>query len=164
MAMLDDNPVLKERVMALGAFTGIAMFAVAAVDVMVTGGFDFAPGRAASEQRQPSAYVRVVDAAQYMSDRVRSISWDEPAPIGEANAATSEDLVGGDDGSSLEAYAEADLYQEIGTLYEQSEPEQAYVEEPSYEDALAYDAEQGEEFSPEEAEELAIASGNASPW
>ena len=98
--MLEDNPVLKERLRAVGAFAGIAMFAVAAVDVMLTGGFDFAPGRTVSESQQPSAYVRVVDAAQYVSDRVRTISWDEPMFIGEADAATSEELAGANDGSS----------------------------------------------------------------
>ena len=44
--MLDDNPVLKERLMGVGAFAGIAMFAIGAVDVLVTGGFDFAAERA----------------------------------------------------------------------------------------------------------------------
>lgn len=165
--MLDDNPVLKERLMAVGAFAGIALFAVAAVDVMVTGGFDFAPGpgRTVSERQQPSAYVRVVDAAQYVSDRVRTISWDEPLFVGEAEASTAEDLAGANDGSSDAMSGQPtddELYSEIAAMYEQSEPEEAYVEEPSYQDAPAYDDEPSyeDEFSPEEAEKLASAYGN----
>lgn len=146
--MFDHNPVLRERVMAFGAFAGIAVFAVAAVDVMITGGFDFAPSRAVGEQRQPSAYVRMVDAAQYVSDRVRSVSWDEPTLISEASAATTEDLAGANDGSSQYAdTSDADLYSEIGALYEESEPEAAYVEEPSYDGETAYEAEPQDEYS-----------------
>lgn len=163
--MFEDNPVLKERLMAVGAFAGIAVFAVAAVDVMLTGGFDFAPGRTVSERQQPSAYVRVVDAAQYVSDRVHTISWDEPLFIGEAEAATTEDLAGANDGSSDAMSGQPtdeELYSEISAIYEQSDPEQAYVEGPSYQDAPVYDEEPSyeDEFSPEEAEKLASAYGN----
>lgn len=172
--MLDDNPVLKERLMAAGAFAGIGLFAIAAVDVMVTGGFDFGPGRAPQTREQPSAYVRVVDAAQYVSDRFREISWDEPLFVGDANAATDEDLAGGDDGlPPPETFAEAsgdDLYREVAALY--TESEDGYRDEPTYEDAPAIDTETqyaepayldeptDDGFSPEEAEKLAIASGN----
>ena len=160
--MLDDNPVLKERLMACGAFAGIALFAVTAVDVMLTGGFDFAPGRNPAAE-QPGAYVRVVGAAQYVSDRVRTISWDEPMLVDDAAAANSEQLAGANDGSTTPMSAEPsgdDLYSEIASLYERGEPEAAYVEEPSYEDTPAYDDEAVEEFSPEEAEKLASAYGS----
>lgn len=164
--MFDDNPVLKERLMAFGAFAGIAVFAVAAVDVMVTGGFDFAPGRIETARQQPSAYVRVVDAANYVSDRFRTISWNEPMLIDEANAATTEDLAGADDGSAPSVSGEPtgdELYREIASLYEESEPEEAYAEAPSYQDAPAYD--EGEpayedEVSSEDADKLASAYGN----
>lgn len=152
--MFDHNPVLRERMLALGAFAGIAVFAVAAVDVMITGGFDFAPDRTTvSEQRQPSAYVRMVDAAQYVSDRVRSVSWEQPALISEASASTTEELAGADDGSSQYANgSDADLYREIGALYEESEPEAAHVEEPSYEVESGYAAEPEDEYASYEAE------------
>lgn len=152
--MFDHNPVLRERMLALAAFTGIAVFAVAAVDVMITGGFDFAPDRTAvSEQRQPSAYVRMVDAAQYVSDRVRSVSWEQPALISEASAATTEELAGADDGSPQYAdVSDADLYREIGALYEESEPEAAYVEEPSYEVESGYATEPDDEYAAYEGE------------
>jgi hypothetical protein len=153
MAMFDHNPVLRERMLALGAFTGIAVFAVAAVDVMITGGFDFAPDRTTVSERHPSAYVRMVDAAQYVSDQVRSVSWDQPALISEASAASTEELAGADDGSSQYAnVSDSDLYREIGALYEESEPEAAYVEEPSYEVESGYTAESEDEYAAYEGE------------
>jgi hypothetical protein len=155
--MFNDNPTVKERWLALGAFGGIAVFAVAAVDVMLTGGFDFAPARTVSDRAQPSAYVRVVDAANYVTDRVSSVSWDEARLIDEASAATTEELAGADDGSST---SDA-LYAEIDALYRQSDPETANIDAPSYQDAPAYDdGAYEDEFSPEEAEKLASASGN----
>lgn len=174
--MLDDNPVLKERLAAFGAFAGIAVFAVAAVDVMVTGGFDFGPGRAPYNREQPRAYVRVVDAAEYVSGRFRQLSWSEPQLIDEAAAATPEALAGANDGSepanTFSGPTGEDLYQEIASLYADSED--GYREQADYADAAAIDepyaqdeygdAASADEFSPEEAEKLAIASGSASPW
>ena len=154
--MFDDNPIARDRLLALGAFGGIAVFAVAAVDVILTGGFDFAPAQTASDRQQPSAYVRVVDAANYMNDRVRSVSSDEMRLIEEASAAPTEELAGANDGS----FTVSDLlYDEIDALYRQNEA--SYAEEPSYQDASAYDdGVYEEEFSPEAAEKLASASGN----
>lgn len=143
--MFDHNPVLRERILALGAFAGIAVFAVASVDVMLTGGFDFAPGPTVSEQRQPSAYVRVVDAAQYVSDRVRAVSWEQPSLIGEASAATTEELAGADDGSSQQAeVSDADPYREINAVYE---PEPTYADDPSDEGENAYATEPEGDYS-----------------
>lgn len=154
--MFDDNPIARERLLALGAFGGIAVFAVAAVDVMVTGGFDFAPAQTVSERQQPSAYVRVVDAANYVNERVRYVSWDDMRLIEEAGAAPTEELAGANDGSVTVSDL---LYDEIDALYRQSEA--SYAETPSYQDAPAYDdGVYEEEFSPEAAEKLAIASGN----
>ncbi|MEZ5959496.1 MAG: hypothetical protein R3C30_03590 [Hyphomonadaceae bacterium] len=179
MAMFDHNPVLRERLMGLGAFAGIAVFAVTAVDVMVTGGFDFAPAHAAQRHEQPAAYVRMVDAAHYVSDRVRTVSWETPMPVSEAYAAPSEDLAGANDGTPVRGEATNEqLYQEIAALYQRSErqrirstpahDERAYDETESA-SAPAPDATMSEEteyapasadeFSPEEAEKLAIASG-----
>lgn len=72
--MLEDNPVLKERLLAFGAFAGIGVFAIASVHVMISGGFEFEPGRTVQQRAQPSAYVRVVEAAHYVRDRVSEIS------------------------------------------------------------------------------------------
>lgn len=178
--MLDDNPVLRERLMAFGAFAGIAVFAVTAVDVMVTGGFDFGPGRAPYNRGQPNAYVRMVDAAHYVSDSFRSIGWDEAFARAPDTSASETRLAGEDDGSAPPANAaevEGDnLYEEIAALYRESED--PYVEEPSYEDAPAIDEGAGEpepvydepewETQPlddePEAEKLASVYGSESPW
>ncbi len=168
--MLDNNPVLKERLMAFGAFAGIALFAVAAVDVMVSGGFDLGAERADyHRQQRPSAYVHVMDAANYVSDRFRSISWDEPRFPDNAEAAANEDLAGANDGSLPPEMSEAtpgdELHQQIAALYENGEPvyddadaidgDSAYVED----DAPAYENE-----SDAEADKTASASESASPW
>jgi hypothetical protein len=172
MAMLDDNPVLKERLMACGAFGGIALFAVAAVNLLISGGFDFDAARADYNRPQPSAYVRMVDAANYVGDRFQSISWDEPTSIGGTEASNSEDLVGANDGSPapLEAGSGEDLYQQIASLYERDVPQ---TNEPAYEDMQASDAETIYEADEEpvyddqseaEADKFASAYENESPW
>ena len=159
--MLDDNPILKERLMALGAFAGIAVFAVTAVDTMVSGGFDFGPGRAPYARQQPTAYVRVVDAAQYMSDRFNEISWD--APTFADTPAAEENLAGATDGSQpVEAFSEAsgdDLYEEIASLYE-GEQADAYEDTPTYEDEI-YEGEPAQAASDDKP---ASAYENGSPW
>ncbi len=173
--MLDDNPVLKERLMAFGAFAGMAVFAVAAVDVMISGGFDFGPGRAPYNREQPSAYVRMVDAANYVSDSISSFGMGEAFARAPDTSASEERLAGQDDGVAPTNTAEIDgdnLYEEIAALYEQSE--NAYVEEPAYEDAQAIDEaepthdDQEWEAQPlgdqAEAEKIASAYGSESPW
>lgn len=162
--MLDNNPVLKERLMAFGAFAGIGIGAVAAVEVLVTGGFDIGATRAPYDREAPSAYVRVAQAAQSLSDSVRSVSWDDPLNM-TADAATSETLIGSNDGApspeATKATSSDDLHREIEALYAQG---QAYVEEPSHQDAEAYDETNHEEPTYEDEEEAAIVYETASPW
>lgn len=133
--MLDDNPVLKERLMACGAFGGIALFGVAAVNVLISGGFDFGAERAAYERHheRPTAYVRVVDAANYVGDRFRSMSWNEPLSIDDAEAATS-DLAGANEGSAAadDAASGDGLRQQIAALYA---GDAQRADEPDYYDA-----------------------------
>ena len=116
--MLDDNPVLKERLMAFGAFAGTCVFGLAALNVMISGGFDFGAEREPyHRQQQPSAYVRVVEAAQFVSDRAREVSWNEPMFIGEAEAATPEPLAGENDGTPSQGEVSDDyLRQQIAAL------------------------------------------------
>lgn len=150
--MFEDNPVLKERLMGVGAFAGIAMFAIGAVDVLVTGGFDFAAEREPYDRAQPSAYVRVVDAADYVGSQVQRISWNDTFGISEAQAATTEELVGENDGSpppEASQTSDDELLQAVANLY---------AEEPSGDEASA------EESYPADDEKLASASENASPW
>jgi hypothetical protein len=86
---------------------------------------------------------------------VRTVSWDAPLIAGDAYAATSENLDGASDGSPVSGEPTGDeLYNDIASLYERSERQ-------SIEDAPAYEVPSYEdEFSPEESEKLAIASGN----
>jgi hypothetical protein len=178
--MLDDKPVLRERLMAFGAFAGIAVFAFAAVDTMVTGGFDFGPGRAPYNRGQPSAYVQMVDAANYVSDSISSFGLGDAFARAPDTSASEERLAGEDDGSISPANAaEIDgdnLYEEIAALYQQSE--NLVVDEPAYEDARAIDEEyaeppptyEDEQWGAQslgdeaEAEKLASAYGSESPW
>jgi hypothetical protein len=180
MVMLDDNPVLKERLMAFGAFAGIAVFGVAAVDVLVTGGFDFGARRAPYDRDRPSAYVQMVDAANYVSDSIGSLGLGDAFARPPDTSASEERLAGQDDGSVTSANASEvdgdDLYAEIAALYAQSD--ELVAEEPDYEDAPAIDAEAVEpepmyedetwEARPlgdeAEAEKVASAYGSASPW
>ncbi len=161
--MLDDNPVLKERLMAFGAFAGIGVFAIASVHVMISGGFEFDPGHAAPERQQPSAYVRVVETAQYVRDRFDEISWGEPMFVDTAiEAPAGEDLAGANDGSQpVEAYSETsgdDLYEEIASLYE-NEPAQAH-EDTSYQDEIY----EGEPAQAASDDKLPSAYETGSPW
>jgi hypothetical protein len=166
--------------MAFGAFAGIAVFAVTAVDVMVTGGFDFGPGPAPYNRERPSAYVRMVDAANDMGESFRAIAWTDAFARPPDTSASEERLAGQDDGSAPRAdVAEVDgdnLYEEIAALYRESED--LYVEEPSYEDAAAiddgadepepiYDDEEWEAQplgDDAEAEKIASVYGTESPW
>lgn len=170
-----ENPVHKERAMGLAALAAIGLGGAMAVDTLVTGGFDFAPGRADPRHEHRGVYVQMADAADYVSDGISSMDWFSRAPD---TSQSEERLAGADDGSATEvemAGASSDggarLYQEIAALYADSEA--AYVDEPSYEDAPAIDA--GDDYVDEpyeeptyadeyEADETVSASENASPW
>jgi hypothetical protein len=141
--MLDDNPVLRERTMGLAALAAIGLGGAIAVDLLVTGGFDFAP-RSGHDRQQASTYVRVVDAANYVSDGFHSIGWDQTSRRPADTSASEERLAGPDDGSppgdefNLPA---GDLYSQIAALYAESESfaEEPAHEEPAYEDGAALD-------------------------
>ncbi len=156
--MFDDNPVLKERLMGVGAFAGITMFAIGAVDVLVTGGFDFAAERAPYDRAQPSTYVRVVDAAQYVGNQVQRISWDNTFGVGDAQAATTEVLAGENDGSqpsdAESQPSEEELLEAVADLYAE-QPSDAYYSDEAYSE---------DDAQPVEDEKFASASENASPW
>lgn len=130
--MLDDYPVLKDRLKALAVFSGIAIAAVAGFDLIITGGFDFlAPGR---EVRQvaPSAYVTVVDQPWVSRTSYALLSSTEPMFAGEDRGYTGEELAGSYDDAQRGSYPvqrEDDLYREIEALYEQQEAEAAVAVE-----------------------------------
>jgi hypothetical protein len=171
-----DNPVHKERAVGLTALAAIGLGGAMAVDVLVTGGFDFGPGRAAYDRQQPSAYVRVVNAAQYVRTGFSSVGEYFQRPPDTSHS--EERLAGADDGSAPPDMAASDaagdnLYREIAALYADSED--GYRDEPAYEDAPATDAD--EAYAQETYEEPAYedeysddgyaepsASESESPW
>jgi hypothetical protein len=174
--MFDDNPAQKERTIGLAALAAIGLGGAVAVDMLVTGGFDFSPGRAAYDRQQPSVYVRAVDAADYMRSSFAYVGDYFRRP---PDTSASEDrLAGGDDGSAPPDAAANEtggdaLYREIEALYADSED--GYRDEPAYEDAPAIDAE--EPYAQESYEEPAyedeyvtaepvkpLASETESPW
>lgn len=77
------HPGLRDRIEALGAFTGIAIGAVAGVEMVIGGGFDvLMPG---DELRQvaPSAYVQVADGFWDSRAQVIPLSSTEPYFMGD---------------------------------------------------------------------------------
>jgi len=140
--VLDNHPVLKDRLKACGVFSGIAIGAVAGFEMVITGGFDFiTPGR---EIRQvaPSSYVTVVQEPWGQRARFVPVTSREPLFAGSASE-YAEPLEGGAAPSPQprheHAYApvsEDELVREIEALYSAQAPEPSYrieiVEEPSY--------------------------------
>jgi hypothetical protein len=169
-----DNPVHKERTLGLAALAAIGLGGAVAVDMLVTGGFDFGPSRAAPDRQQPSAYVRAVDAADYMRSSFAYVGDYFRRPPD--TSASEERLAGADDGSAPPEVAANEtggdaLYREIAALY--AESEDGYRDEPAYEDAPAIDAD--EPYAQESYEEPAYEdeyvtaeevkpSGTESPW
>jgi hypothetical protein len=153
--MFEDNPAKRQRAIGLAALAAIGFGGAMAVDLIVTGGFDFG-SPAPYDREQPSAYVRVVDAAAYVGDSFRSIGWDDAFALRPPDTSASEArLAGEDDGAPPpDMFAETtgeDLYSEIAALYADSED--GYRDEPTYEDAPALDAEDAEPAYEDEAYE-----------
>lgn len=147
-----ENPVHKERALGLAALAAIGLGGAMAVDVLVTGGFDFGPGRVAQDRQQPSTYVRVVDAAEYVRSGFSSVGDYFQRPPDTSHS--EERLAGADDGNTVVAANENggdQLYREIAALYADSED--SYRDEPAYEDAAAIDAD--EAYAQERYEEPA---------
>jgi hypothetical protein len=152
--MFDDNPAQKERTIGLAALAAIGLGGAIAVDTLVTGGFDFGPGRRAHDREQAGAYVRMVDGAQYVSSDGSMTLFSRPPDTSHAEAR----LAGEDDGSAPapdttidESSGGDQLYAEIASLYADSED--GYRDGPAYEDAPAIDA--GEPYAQESYEEPA---------
>jgi hypothetical protein len=160
--MLKNNPVLKDRLKALGAFSGIAIAAVAGFELVIGGGFDFLlPGQEIREVA-PSSYVQVVDTPWADRDRLVPLTSTEYLFAGEASPLPQEALEGGIDaedalrGRGL-TVDEDDLYANIDALYRRSEAQdyavsdvgydansevvddEPYLEEAPYEDAEPLD-------------------------
>ena len=119
--MLDDHPILKDRLQACATFSGIAIAGVAGFELVISGGFDFlTPGREVREVA-PSAYVTVYRQPWSPEARVIPLASREPLFAGEIET-PSDRLAGGyDDATAPDgAYPESDdrqLYADIEALY-----------------------------------------------
>jgi len=97
---LSDRPVLKDRLFACAVFSGIAVGGVSGLNMVVTGGFDFAmPGREIREAA-PSSYVTVVPSNVFEQAAIIPMESREPLFSGQVTQ-VSEDL----DGASTDATA-----------------------------------------------------------
>lgn len=138
--MLEDRPILKDRLTAGAVFSGIAIAAVAGFELIITGGFDvFTPSFGQRDRTAPYEHSAVM--TPWVSDAYAvtptSLSDSLSLLSVEPEAHTSgDDLVGAEDGSfAVEEDAipsEAELDAEIDALYEQSAAyaEEAFVSEP----------------------------------
>lgn len=160
--MLDRRRKPKNPLLALGAFIGIGACAVVAVNLLLTGGLDFAPGRAVGDQGQLSVFDRIVESVQRPRASYRSLPRDEPMPVDPAYAVTDEELLGGPAGdpeSDLARNEAPDLQVEPMDPALESEAPDAPADEDA--DAPADEAppdvaedEGGEEPSASESESL----------
>lgn len=153
--------LIQERLKALGAFSCIAIGAVAGVEMVIGGGFDFINLGPDVREVAPSNYVTVYQAPWSSDARVIPLSSTEPLFAGDFNqVATESDRLNGsyDDAAAPEGgYPDAvddDLYREIAALYESDT-------RPAYEDAPAVDEPNAEAFDPYAAAEAMTAQALA---
>jgi hypothetical protein len=150
-----------DRLKALGAFTGIAIGAIAGFEMVIGGGFDFITPAPIVHEIAPSRYVTVHQVPWSSEMQVVPLSSTEPLFAGFVQTdVPSDGLAGGyDDPRSPDAhYPDIDdeqLYARIDALYaDTSEPD--YVEASiTYEDAPAIDDDSAPEADPyAEAEDM----------
>ena len=127
--MLDNHPVLKDRLTACAVFSGIAIAAVSGMNLIIGGGFDFITPGAEIREVAPSRYVEVVNQPWAEQTRYVPISSTEPMFAGEP-VTTDETLVGAADDASAPAghypvQTEEDIYREVNALYQDQQREAA---------------------------------------
>lgn len=145
----DRRALLHDRLKALGAFTGIAIGAIAGFEMVIGGGFDSISFSPEVREVAPSNYVTVHQAPWSPEARVVPLSSTEPLFAGDfyEDDGPAERLEGGHDDSSAPQTAyvdmnEANIRAEIDALYEDRP---AYSEASiTYEDAPAADEPQPE--------------------
>lgn len=121
--MLENHPVLKDRLTACGVFAGIAVGAIAGVEMIIGGGFDIiTPGQEIREIA-PSAYVTVAPSDWFSTGAVAvtSLASTEPLFAGEAFASEANLDGGANDATAPNrSYAEVDdraLARHVEALY-----------------------------------------------
>jgi len=143
---LDREAARKERLKALGAFTAIAIGAIAGFEMVIGGGFDFINLGPEVREVAPSRYVAVYQEPWSPEARVVQLSSTEPLFAGEyVRVDTPSDrLAGAYDNPATPGIAfpeidEDELYRQIEALYA-NDAGPAYEEAPiSYEEAPAID-------------------------
>jgi hypothetical protein len=136
--MLEDHPVLKDRLLATGVFSGIAIAAVAGFEMIISGGFDFLMPGAEVREVAPSAYVTVMEVPWSPQGRVIPLSSNEPLFAEDLAPASAEDLAGGHEDAAAPQgrYPERtqeDIYADVAALYEDAAAEPAQYETAEYE-------------------------------
>jgi hypothetical protein len=170
--MLEDRPILVDRLKALGVFSGIAVAAVAGFELVISGGLDFlTPGQEVREVA-PSQYVRVIDSLWSPDTRLVALSSNEPYFVGgDYQAPAEEDLAGGrsdeaaPDGGYPQAPSEDELYADIQALYAEMDEYRAEYQPTTYSEdvdaessANNYEAETGDEAIIDDKKTAASAS------
>jgi hypothetical protein len=121
--MLDDRPVLRERILATATFSGIALATVFALDFIVTGGFDLGARRSASTYFEPLLAASIT--APPPSSTVTALAWTDPSVLYDPRiieeAPPVADLIDAgatnEPGEQIAAPSEEQLYREIEALY-----------------------------------------------
>lgn len=147
--MLENHPVLKDRLQATGVFSGIAIAAVAGFELIISGGFDFLMPGAEVREVAPSEYVTVMEVPWSPEGRVIPLSSNEPLFADDLIPASAEELAGGDNDARAPqgAYPERtqnDINADIAALYEEAAAAPTQQETTEYEPEVW--AEQPEEL------------------
>ncbi len=159
---LDRRAKLHDRLKALGAFTGIAIGAVAGFEMVIGGGFDFITPAPEVREVAPSRYVTVQQVPWSSHLQVIPLSSTEPLFAGDyvQVETASDDLAGGynDPSAPVMAYPEVSeeaIRAQIATLYA-NDTGPNYRDAPiAYEDAPAADEPRAPAADPyAEAEEM----------
>jgi hypothetical protein len=143
---LDRRALLHDRLKALGAFTGIAIGAIAGFEMVIGGGFDFITPRTEVREVAPSRYVTVQQVPWSPHATVIPLSSTEPLFAGEyAQVETAADeLAGGYDDPSAPEMAfpevnEDEIRARIAALYANDSGPTYADAAITYEDAPAID-------------------------
>jgi hypothetical protein len=132
---LDRNALLKDRLKALGAFTGIAIGAISGFEMVIGGGFDFMTPSPEVREIAPSRYVTVQHVPWSSQAQITPLSSTEPLFAGDLVQVetASDQLAGGYDDPDAPDVAppavnEDEIRAQIAALY-------ANDAGPAYEDA-----------------------------
>ena len=138
--MLEDRPVLKDRLYAVATFGGIALATAMAFDFMVTGGFDFGARRTQSTYTDPFAFASAATSSGISAwapeANAHEVSWTAPMPLDDVTTEDTPPLDGDSTSSAVAtqyaAPSEDELYREITALYEAQDATQDEMDSRAY--------------------------------